>query len=187
MKRIILALVLVCATVSDGVAQDDLMGLGLPGPAAELLDQKFRSAVTTPIVPATDNVTDIGTAAKQMKKVHVGTNVVFGSAAGPQFPAAGVITPSTSYPTPAAGNLLTNQDYMVASGAPTANFVTFPAPTAIVGQSRRLHNLSANPVAIVPQGGAINAAAALTPYSCATLKECECRVLTTSLIGCYAR
>lgn len=102
----------------------------------------------------------------------------------PIFPAASVITPSTSVPTPSAGNTLTNRNTILAAGAPTAAYVVLPVITASVGKTYRVYNQGSNPLAIVPQTGVINVSAALTPFSCTTLKECQCQGLTTGVWGC---
>lgn len=110
--------------------------------------------------------------------------LLFGSAVQPQFPAASVITPSTSVPTPGTGNTLSNPATIVAAGAPTAAYVVLPLATASVGKTYKVYNQGSNPVAVVPQTGVINVSGALTPFSCPTLKECTCRGLTTAAFGC---
>ena len=102
----------------------------------------------------------------------------------PIVPAAVVITPSTGVPTPSAGNTLTERHTILAAGAPAAAFVVLPLATASVGKKYTVFNQGSNPLAIVPQTGVINVSAALTPFSCTTLKECECTGLTTSAFGC---
>jgi len=47
-----------------------------------------------------------------------------------------------------------------------------------------VYNQGSNPVAIVPASGVVNVSAALTPYSCGTLKMCACEGLTTGGYGC---
>lgn len=101
-----------------------------------------------------------------------------------KFPAAAVMTPSTSSVTPAAGYTLSERNTIIAAGAPTAAFVVLPVATTSVGKRFTLFNQGSNPVAIVPQTGVINVSAALTPFSCTTLKECECTGLTTGVFGC---
>lgn len=100
------------------------------------------------------------------------------------FPAASVITPSTSVPTPAAGNTLSGRYTILAAGAPTAAYVVLPVATASVGKTYTIFNQGSNPLAIVPQTGVINVSAALTPFSCTTLKQCQCTGLTTGVFGC---
>lgn len=100
------------------------------------------------------------------------------------YPAAAVITPSTGVPTPAAGNTLTNRYTILAAGAPTAAFVVLPVATTSVGRSWTVYNQGSNPLAIVPQTGVINVSAALTPFSCTTLKECKCTGIATGTFGC---
>lgn len=100
------------------------------------------------------------------------------------YPSAAVITPSTGVPTPAAGNTLTNRYTILAAGAPTAAFVVLPVATTSVGKTFTVFNQGSNPLAIVPQTGVVNVSAALTPFSCTTLKECQCKGLTTGVFGC---
>lgn len=100
------------------------------------------------------------------------------------YPAAAVITPDTAVPTPSAGNTLTNANTILAAGAPTAAFVMLPAATLSVGKTYRVYNQGSNPLAIVPVTGVINVSGALTPFSCTTIKECECRGITTGVWGC---
>lgn len=113
-----------------------------------------------------------------------GTGITLQAGQQIRAPAAAVITPETSVPTPSAGNTLTNRNTIVAAGAPTAAFVVLPAATASVGRKYTVFNQGSNPVAIVPQTGVINVSAALTPFACTTLKECECTGLTTGVYGC---
>lgn len=103
---------------------------------------------------------------------------------GFKAPAAAVITISTTYPTPSAGNTLSNKHTIVAAGAPTAAYVALPAITANVGEDFYVYNQGSNPVAIAPNTGVINASAALTPFSCSTLKVCKCHGLITTTWGC---
>lgn len=104
------------------------------------------------------------------------------------FPSASVITPSTSFPTPAAGDTLANRNTIIAAGAPTAAFVELPLATVAVGKTYSLYNQGSNPVAIVPiSGNTQGVAAAATPFSCTTLKSCDCTALTTSNWMCGLR
>ena len=123
-------------------------------------------------------------------------NVALGSSTGvrdltfasggyqPKFPAASVITPVTAATALATGSTLTNRTTILAAGAPTAAFVALPVITANVGKSYTVYNQGSNPLAIVPQTGVVNVSAALTPFSCTTLKECKCTGLTTGVWGC---
>jgi len=112
------------------------------------------------------------------------TGITMQSGAQMKAIAASVMTPSTSSITPAAGFTLSERNTIIAAGAPTAAFVVLPAATSSVGKRFTLFNQGSNPVAIVPQTGAINVSAALTPFSCTTLKECQCTGLTTGVFGC---
>lgn len=112
------------------------------------------------------------------------TVTLSGSGSNIAFPAAGVITPSTGVPTPAAGNTLSERLTILAAGAPTAAFVVLPVATSSVGKTFTVWNQGSNPLAIVPQTGVINVSGALTPFSCTTLKQCQCTGLTTGVFGC---
>lgn len=104
---------------------------------------------------------------------------------GIKYPAAAVITPSTSYPTPNAGDTLTQRLSIIAAGAPTATFVELPLATISVGESYSVLNGSSNPVAIVPiSGNSSNALAAGTPFSCATTLRCDCVAVSSTLWAC---
>ena len=151
------------------------MGLGISAPAAECIDATYSSALTQSQLPATDNAIDLGSAAKTYRNVYSHQSI---------RPAAAVMTPSTAVPTPAAGNTLSEVNTIIAAGAPTAAFVVLPVATASVGKTYRVFNQGSNPVAIVPQTGVVNVSAALTPFACTTLKECECTGLTTGVFGC---
>lgn len=100
--------------------------------------------------------------------------------------AASVVTPTANLTPVAGARIATNNFLIVATAAPTANFV-FAQPTASVGKTYHVYNQSANPVAILPEDGAINAAAALTPFACAATKLCSCRGFTTGQMICVAQ
>lgn len=103
----------------------------------------------------------------------------------PYFPAAAVMTPSTSFPTPNAGDTLTQRYSSVATAAPTAAYVELPAATANVGSTFSVVNQGANPLAVVPKSGdTANSAAAATPYACAAGKWCDCTGITTGNWQC---
>lgn len=98
-----------------------------------------------------------------------------------------VITPSTTYPTPNAGDTLSMKFSLIAAGAPTASYVELPKATAIVGYftSFGFWNPSANPVAVVPiQGDSINALAAGTPYPVSAGKKGSCDKVSNTLWVC---
>lgn len=101
--------------------------------------------------------------------------------------AAGVvITPATNT-TPTAGSRILNQRFgLIATAAPTAVFV-FAQPTASVGRKVEVYNQGASPLQILPEDGAINVAAALTPFACATQKFCECTGVASGQMLCQAK
>lgn len=172
MKRI---LALLLAVIIPASAFADACSAALTGPSftasqAITICNKFPGLLTTSFIPASATPSvDIGSAAKPIRNEYHG-------AGGFQdiYPAAAVITPSTSFPTPSAGNTLTQKRTILAAGAPTAAYVVLPAATSSVGKGYTLFNQGSNPVAIVPSTGVINVDAALTPFACTTLKECEC-------------
>lgn len=104
---------------------------------------------------------------------------------GDILPAASVITPATNL-TPTAGATFSNRVNAIATAAPTAVYM-FASATAIVGKEFSVYNQGASPLQILPTNGAINVSAALTPYACATQKECECQGYTNSQIICVAK
>lgn len=106
----------------------------------------------------------------------------------PIYPAAAVLTPSTSFPTPNSADSMVNRYNIVATAAPTAIFVELPKATPRVGKTFTTVNQSANPLLIVPiTGDSVNAVAAGTPYSCATTKVCDCTALANTLYSCTSR
>lgn len=103
----------------------------------------------------------------------------------PYFPLPAVITPSTSYPTPNAGDTLSARYSLIAASNPTATFVELPRSTPNAGKTFSLYHQGTNPVAIVPQSGdSLNATAAGTPFSCTTGKWCDCTTITSGIYAC---
>lgn len=140
--------------------QGAFIGVGIKPEHAEILDKKLNSAITEDITISSTGV-DV------------------------KYPVAVVVTPQTSYPTPAAGSTLTRKLSVIAAGAPTATFVNLPPASSYAGESVVLAGQASNPVAIVPQGSdTVNAAAAATPFSCAAGTMCECRAVTSAKWGC---
>lgn len=170
MKKIILALILF-ASAAHADNTSDLMGLGMSSQLAGKVDEIYSSAVTSSIIPATNDSVEIGSETKGLKNIA--------------FAAAAVITPSTSFPTPTAGNTLSKRHTILAAGAPTAAYVALPVTASNVGKTFKVYNQGSNPLAIVPQTGTVNVSAALTPYSCSTLQECTCTALTSANWGCH--
>lgn len=116
-------------------------------------------------------------------------DVVFPAAKMVVYPVPAVITPATSYPTPAAGTLLTEKVTLIATAGPTAQFVELARATPVSGSKEYvLINESANPVQMVPrQGSSVNALAAGTPYACTTGKECSCRRVGADRYWCSSK
>lgn len=108
-----------------------------------------------------------------------------GTGTQPIYPAAAVITPKTDL-TPAAGARLSARNNAIATAGPTAQYV-FVVPTANVGKALSVYNQSGNPLPIIPESGTINAAAAFTPFICATTKDCECKGYSTGQMVCSAK
>ena len=158
MKKLFLLFLIVPSFALAQNNVNDLMGLRMSAELASKIDQIYSSNITT--------------------------DPKFAAGIQPKFPAAAVITPSTSVPTPSAGNTLSNRRTIVAAGAPTAAFVVLPRATEVVGETFTVLNQGSNPVAIVPQTGSINVSGALTPFPCTTLKECQCTGLTNSTFSC---
>lgn len=150
----IFSLLFVNTAYADNIS--DMMGLGMPGGLATEVDAQYSTSV--------------------------GTDQTFTGTAQAKYPVAGVITPSVTYAA-SLGNL-TARHNIIAAGAPTSAFVALPAITANVGKEIKVYNQGSNPVAIVPSTGVINVSAALTPFSCTTLKACQCVGLTTGVWGC---
>lgn len=196
MKHLIFLLLLIPITA---LAQDDISLSPDAIGNGKFLGAKTADGQTT--VPVLGVLSDGST----MVNALSGEDVALGAAKTPgayadesgiRLPAAAmvrqplpvVITPATAYPTPASGTLLTEQLTMVATAAPTANFVELAKATTVPeSPSFGLLNPSANPVAIVPrQGDSVNNVAAGTPYSCAASKLCNCRKISTSRYWCVS-
>jgi len=131
-----------------------------------------------------DNMSQATPQALTVTSITNSGSETFTGTGGIVYPAAAVITPSTSVPTPAAGNTLSGRFTILAAGAPTAAFVVLPIATSSVGKTYTVFNQGSNPLAIVPQTGVVNVSGALTPFSCTTLKQCQCTGITTGVFGC---
>lgn len=102
-----------------------------------------------------------------------------------KFQPATVVTPASNV-TPVAAAILAQPRSIIATAAPTANYVFLPLASA--QKAFVTDNDSANPVQIMPQStDVINAAAALTPYACATTKRCECDPVTAAKYKCTSK
>lgn len=184
MKRLSLFLALLLPLSAHAGNIEDMVGVGMNSEWAQTLDDIFNDKIQETVLPATDDTYDLGSASKQFQDAFISDTVTLGTggsvvATSTSFwkhAAASVITPATTYPTPSAGNTLSNRYTILAAGAPTLAAVVLPLPTVSIGKTYTLYNQGSNPALIAPNTGAvINVDAALTPYSCATLKECECR------------
>lgn len=172
-----------------------IYGGGVPPEAAGIIDAQYSSALTASTLPKTTNTVDFGSALKAFRNAYVASTLFFtGTGAQPAYPAPLVITPNTTYPTPAGAGTPTNGDTLsakfslIASTAPTATFVELPRATLIpgfVGGSGVYNQAAANPVAIVPvSGDSINATAAGTPFACTTGKKCICDKIANTQYLC---
>lgn len=176
--------------ISGSTETFNLIQLGMPAELATQVDSQYSSSITSSEIPKTNNAIDLGSASKQMRNVYVGSDVVFGSGgAGVKYPAATVMTPSTTFPTPPStpdtGDVLVQHYNVVATAAPTAAFLELPRATPNIGEDFVVYNQSANPVALVPQSGdTVNLSAAATPFSCATGKLCSCRGFSGTQFVC---
>lgn len=103
-----------------------------------------------------------------------------------------VMTPMTAI-TPVAGAALVARVSLMATAAPTLAIVTLPVATANAGKSFGVYNKGASPLLITANGvldatDTINAlGAAGTPYSCATTKFCDCRVIGAGTYMCVSQ
>lgn len=202
-KLLLLSLTFISTAKADSSSLNPLIGLRLSAELSRYL-VTHGIVVQNNIVVRAANATPAGTAIPIYKldtsnNLHL--NVLSGKvltvdiAGTPSytldglnqsFPLPAVITPSTTFPTPNAGDTIAGRYNLIASTAPTATYVELPAATASAGKSFSVYNQAAlNPVAIVPKSGdTINALVAATPFSCTTGKFCTCTVLTSSLYAC---
>lgn len=101
-----------------------------------------------------------------------------------------VITPMTAL-TPVAGAALSARVSIMATAAPTLAIVMLPAATSSANEAVGLYNKSASPVLMHNSGvvgtDVINGLGAGTPYSCATGKFCDCRVIGTGSLMCVSQ
>lgn len=162
-----------------------LMGLGIPGEASKYMTGNTW-VVPNNVAVFANNASSTPVA---VEKLDTANGLILQSATqGLVKVVPGVITPSTTFPTPvgattpAAGDTLTNQIYIVATAAPTAAFLELPVATVQPGVAeRQVWNRGANPVAIVAQGSdTINNTAAATAFSCTTGKLCTCRLFAVT-------
>ena len=100
-----------------------------------------------------------------------------------------IITPVTAHPTPGkGGDVSVGTVNRLVAGSPTLAYVQVPVATANVGKSLTVVNEGSNPVLIAAQGtDTMQAAAANTPYSCATTKLCDCVANSTSTWRCGSK
>jgi hypothetical protein len=103
-----------------------------------------------------------------------------------------VMTPMTAI-TPVAAAALVARVSIMATAAPTFAIVTLPVATANAGKVFGVYNKGASPLLITANGvldatDTINAlGAAGTPYSCATTKFCDCRVIGAGTYMCVSQ
>lgn len=117
--------------------------------------------------------------------VGTGGLTFVGAGVQPIFPSASVLTPAVTY---GAGlGAITARYSTVATAGPTSMFLELPAPTANVGKAFNVTNYAANAAQLVPPSGVVNVSGALTPFSCASQKECTCTALTSSGYWCVAK
>jgi len=170
MKKAIIALLSVLLAF-EGAWADTCATSLMPAFAAgqaKALCSKYGPSQATSIIPQAGATINVGGVASPIANIST-------SQLG--YPLPAVLTPQTSYPTPATATFLSARYSLMASGAPTAAYVTLPQATGIpqTSQARGLISRSGNPVAVVPYpGDTIGNAAAATPYSCAAGKFCDC-------------
>jgi hypothetical protein len=180
MKRIISILIALILSVSEARAQttpfsgtDFANTCGLSQTCGANLSSAASNVYNTQGTPAA---------------IATGSSINIQSGFQAVYPLPAILTPSTSYPTPAsAAGAISARYNIVASSGPTAMFVVYPQATTLPANVRAfgIFNQSANPVALVPYpGDTFNALAAATPFSCTTLKYCECLKLTATNWGC---
>lgn len=101
-----------------------------------------------------------------------------------------VITPMTAL-TPVAGAALSARVSLMATASPTLAIVMLPAATSNANKSFGVYNKGASPLLFHNSGvvgtDSINALGAGTPYSCATAKFCDCRVIGTGTYMCVSQ
>lgn len=184
--KILIALLVLTSTASaapDSV--DNLAAKGMPRP----LGQEIKDTMIG--VDSSGNIVIPVASGKKLKTTVGGTpgpELTSDQFASPV--AAPVVTPMTAL-TPVAAAALASRVSIMATAAPTFAIVTLPAATSNVGKSFGVYNKGASPLLFHNSGvvgtDAINGAGAGTPYSCATTKFCDCRVIGTGNYMCVSQ
>lgn len=203
MKRILLFAITFCLFASSALAtpnvvvKNQLVGRGIVDTQADYLAKLFTKSSTfntgaTIKVRNSGDTADVTIATLTSSAITLGAqDVVFQSTNQVVYPVPLVITPNATFPTPVAATTptptyeLSQQMYVVATAAPTANFVTLPVATVQPGRVyRKIWNRSGQPVAMVAQGSdTINNLSAATAFSCTTGKLCSCELTSVATNG----
>jgi hypothetical protein len=185
--KILIALLVLTSTASaapDSV--DNLAGVGLPRPVGKLFQDTMIGTDTSGNI-----VIPIASGKQAILKV-AGTPVAAFDSAGQlaNTTLPPVVTPMVAL-TPVSAAALVQPVSIMATAAPTLAIVMLPAATANAGKSFGIYNKSASPVLLHNSGvvgtDAINALGAGTPYSCATTKFCDCRVIGAGTYMCVSQ
>lgn len=148
----------------------------------------FKGATGTPQAGVTP-----GTGIFSGKGIVLSGDASFSGMAAPKFAAATVLTPvalATATPASAGNALISGRFSIVPTPVATAaNWVVLPDSATYVGQLPfTVYNQSAVTVPLAPRGtDVINAAAAATPYACATTKLCECLSISSGQWVCTSK
>lgn len=185
------------------IAQDDIsQSNGVIGSRRYLGAQTTNGQSIAPILgmDSSDNTVLNCLSGKECQVTIAKTPVGKFSSTGLTFPSASqqvrnsvfpaVITPMTNL-TPVAGAALSARVSLMATASPTLAYVVLPAATSNPNAAFGVYNKGASPLLMLLNGGvaatdAINASAAATPYSCATTKFCDCRVIGTGTYLCVS-
>lgn len=195
MKKILLALTCLIAVTAQADSRASLTGLHMNEQLADYITRNMINKNTSNNVeiPVASGKTFIVNVAKTPVANIGSTGLTFtGASANVRnntLPA--VMTPITAL-TPNAGDVLVGRVSIMATASPTLAYVELPAATANAGAAFGVYNKGASPLLIVPNGvvaatDAINASAAATPYSCATAKFCDCRVIGAGTYMCVSQ
>lgn len=148
----------------------------------ETISGSLTFTTTGPIIQATALSFAVGAASTpNIKLDNTGVNLLVNTQQIVRQ-VASVITPATDL-TPTAGARLSNGWMQVATAAPTAVYM-FARPTLSVGKTFTIYHQGASPLNLIPEDGAINAAAALTPFIITTGKTATCEGFQAAQMIC---
>lgn len=191
----IFAALLVFISTAHADSVDNLAARGLP----HAVGQEFKDTMIG--VDSSGNIVIPIASGKKAQFKVAGTPSAELSSSGLNFIGNSMSIGNTTLPpvmtpgldlTPVAAQALVARVSLMATASPTLAYVTLPVATANAGKSFGVYNKGASPLLINANGivtatDVINGLAAATPYSCATGKFCDCRVIGAGSYLCVSQ